>query len=400
VSSPTHVVKVTRLANGERFALLLDGRTRMPIAEITRYSVAVRRTKEGSVSTMVSDLRAIAVALSWAARSGVDIDRRIETATFFDHGELVSLKDALRERRRAQDEFAAAGSSAVVGSATHYSRCVYVRDYLAWRAERVIHRIHDPDRQRHAVDHLQAFKRAFSSLLPRSRELQREGLPEQVQQRFRQIIHPKHPENPFQEEHRHRNYALLLLYFELGVRLSEALVIKGRDLDLRPGKATVTIHRRADDPEDSRVDQPLTKTLPRIIPIGEELCVALTTYILQHRSRYPGAKKQPYIFVARSGRPIARRTVADMFQLLRNRCSELPSNLTAHVLRHSWNDRFSALADEQLLSAAEEMKTRSYLQGWRESSGTAARYTKRYTRQQAERHILELQRKSASGRVR
>jgi len=124
------------------------------------------------------------------------------------------------------------------------------------------------------------------TLLPSPKQHCREGLSPEAQARFRQVIRPDDAENPFQQEHRVRNYALLLLYFDLGVRLAEALVLKGADLNLSPSKPTVTIHRRADDPTDPRSDSPLTKTAGRILPIGEDLRKVLETFVLDHRRRY------------------------------------------------------------------------------------------------------------------
>ena len=392
--SPAYHVKIARLNDGERFALLVDGRTGLPVPETTRYSAVFRRSREGSVSTMVNELRAIAIAMNWVQHHGINLDQRVEGVHLFTQEELLSLRDALRAHQHAWES---ARCQLVVSSATHYQRCLYVRDFIAWRTERAIHRIHEPVQYRAANDRLAQFKRAFLTLLPSPKQRSREGLSPEAQARFREIIRPHHPENPFQRAHRERNYALLLLYFDLGMRLAEALVLKGADLNLSPNQPTVTIHRRADDPSDRRSDPPLTKTAGRILPIGEELRKALETFVLDHRRKYPGAKRTPFVFVSRTGNPIARRTVVDMFLQIKRRCPDLPPDLSAHILRHSWNDRYSELADELGMSEADEVKTRSYLQGWKETSGRAVTYTKRSTRRQADKHILELQRKSLRG---
>ena len=128
----------------------------------------------------------------------------------------------------------------------------------------------------------------------------------------------------------------------------------------------------------------------------------LVEWILHHRrdaQRYPGAKRVPYVFVARNGRPIAIRTVADIFAALR-RVPGLPPDLSAHMLRHTWNDEYSRLADETGMGEAEEMRTRNYLMGWKKHSTRSADYTKRHTREEAQKRSLQMQERSVRGKHR
>ena len=388
-------IKITRLRNGERFALLIDKRTGLPIAETTRFSGEFRRTKNGSVSTMAHELRAIAIAMAWAEARGIDLDERIGSSKLLAPHEVMSLTDALRlDQRPASTRW----TDGLVGSMTHYSRCLYVRDYLTWRAQRVNFRINDPQRTQVANDRLEAFRTSFDAILPRPQQIGREGVSHEVQARFLEVIHPAHPDNPFQAAQRARNYALLLLYYELGIRLSEALVIKGADLNLSSAPA-VTIHRRADDPTDPRVDPPLTKTRGRILPIGETLRAALDDLIMNHR-RGRAAKRTPYVFVSRTGQPISRRMVSNIMERLRDCFPDLPPQFTMHVLRHTWNDRFSELADELNMPESEEKGLRREAMGWGKNSEAAEDYTRHHTKKKADVAILELQNKSLAGRNR
>jgi integrase len=392
------------LESGERFALLIDRRTGFPLPETTRYSAVFRRTKEGSVSTMLNELQAIAMAMAWAECMGIDLNERIEGTRLFTSEEVLSLCNGLRERHGPGSAPAHGAPRAVVCAETHHARCHYVREYIAWRMTTVIHRLpNDDDRFFKARTRLDEFRNQVQSLMPKVRERARIGLPSELQDRFLEVIHPDGPHNPFQSVHRHRNHALLLLYYELGLRRAEPLVIKGADLNLSQIAPTVTIHRRADDPSDPRARQPLTKTAGRVLAISENLRAALETFILRHRSnprKYRNAKKTPFVFVARSGRPLSLNTVYDMFQVLRSRFPEFPADFSPHILRHSWNDRFSDLADGLGTPKEEEEQARNYLMGWKKTSTRAATYTQRSTRRQANEAILRMQKKSLSGRSR
>jgi integrase len=69
------------------------------------------------------------------------------------------------------------------------------------------------------------------------------------------------------------------------------------------------------------------------------------------------------------------------------------ASLHSHELRHTWNNRFSDYMDTQVDAPKpeEQERQRSYLQGWKPDSGTAATYTKRFTREKAIEAGLKLQ---------
>ncbi|HDS2804744.1 TPA: site-specific integrase, partial [Escherichia coli] len=64
-----------------------------------------------------------------------------------------------------------------------------------------------------------------------------------------------------------------------------------------------------------------------------------------------------------------------------------------HSLRHTWNRKFSERMDAMNEQVSEERQEqlRSYLMGWRDGSGTAATYNKRFIRQKGFEAALALQ---------
>jgi hypothetical protein len=176
---------------------------------------------------MEQELRAIALGLEWADRNGVNLDEPIGSVMLFTPEELVSLRDFLRVNRRA-------GALKPVHPVFHYNRCQYFRDYITWLTERVISRMPPEKRYVGASKKLQDFRKQLMQLLRRGSvgRSAREGLSKEVEARLREVIEPDHPDNPFRRKHRVRNHALILCYLELGVRLSEALVVKGTTLPL------------------------------------------------------------------------------------------------------------------------------------------------------------------------
>ncbi|WP_233161150.1 hypothetical protein, partial [Aquitalea sp. ASV11] len=77
---------------------------------------------------------------------------------------------------------------------------------------------------------------------------------------------------------------MLQLEFELGPRGGEVLGLKTRDVDFSVEPASLTIHRRHDDPEEPRTPAPATKTFGRLLLLDTKLRDLLDEWITRHRA--------------------------------------------------------------------------------------------------------------------
>ena len=205
------------------------------------------------------------------------------------------------------------------------------------------------------------------------------------------------PENPWKGEHTCvRNALLIRWFYELGLRRGEVLNVKITDIDFYSEELIVA--RRADDPEDPRKDQPLVKTRDRKIPLSPSLCKVTYEYITTTRRNSEGARRHPFLFIAMgTGLPLSLSAVNAVFTRLRKALPSEFDAVTPHVLRHSWNDRFSLVMDSARVSETEEERMRSYLMGWAPNSKTSATYTRRHIRLKAQQVALEMQAKQVDG---
>lgn len=232
-----------------------------------------------------------------------------------------------------------------------------------------------------------------------SREHARKGLTQKQQEALLEIIEPGSVSNPFSPELQVRNQLMVLLLFHLGLRAGELLALRVPDFDFQSN--TLLVARRHDNPNDVRTYQPVVKTVDRRIPLSESLMKAVFNYILEDRRKFPSAKRHDYLFVVHqggpfAGQPISLKGLAKLFQEIKASRPDLFRHLSPHVLRHTANDRLSALMDKSGVNPTEEEKMRSYLMGWKEGSGSAATYTRRHIEEKARKAALELQ-KSAQG---
>ncbi|EJM8830235.1 site-specific integrase, partial [Pseudomonas aeruginosa] len=98
-----------------------------------------------------------------------------------------------------------------------------------------------------------------------------------------------------------------------------------------------------------------------------------------------------------TGAPLSLSAVNVIFAELRNAFNGEFDAVTPHVLRHTWNDRFSDVMDKLKVSEAEEERMRSFLMGWAPTSKTSASYTRRHIRLKAQQVSLAMQSKQAEG---
>jgi integrase len=91
------------------------------------------------------------------------------------------------------------------------------------------------------------------------------------------------------------------------------------------------------------------------------------------------------------GQPLSLKSIDKIFVQLREACPGLPIALTSHVLRHTWNERFSEQAELLGLTDTVEEKARNEQQGWTDNSTSAATYTRRYVSRKGRNISLKLQ---------
>lgn len=219
---PGYHKRKIRLESGERFPLLINASTGLPCPWACRYSLAHHRTK--SINTGGGDIDSLCLLYDWAARNGIDLDQRIGSGNLFSMHEIEMLSDALRISRKAPREQNGKKVPRVVGANTHGN---YLRDVIAfvkWRVAHVTTALPVGDTRIPAIkERLDQNIRQMKSLISSEPQKKRVGLTEEQQAFFIKVIHPDHDLNPFARANRHRNYAVLLLLFEVGPRRADAV---------------------------------------------------------------------------------------------------------------------------------------------------------------------------------
>ncbi len=410
-------VKLLKLMSGERFPLLLDGRGR-PLFEPTVYALTELRSRNQATNTISSNLRSIQVFYLFLGLRGIDLSTRLSSGQLLSLGEVEDLTRLCRLPVEKLDtmlnDLAVSGSRSKAVSlekarmrlqvddqkevepAFAGTRMHYIRGYIEWLvSDRLAKHGLDKQVSDNLVSSLKRVLSAITARIPKGKQHgalnQREGLAPELVVELLRVVLPQSLDNPWQGEYaRQRNALIVHWLYYLGLRRGELLGVKVSDVDFRKG--TVTIHRRADDANDPRTNQPQSKTRAREIPLDDGLKSLTYNYVMNYRSSLIGAKKHEFLFCADlTGQPMSLPTLNKVFKVLRDKSPTLPDSLCPHVMRHTWNDRFSEEMDKRKTSEESEKKMRSYLMGWSETSGTAATYTRRHVRKKAQEVSLKMQ---------
>lgn len=411
-----YIVQTLMLVSGERLPILVDTRVGTPLFAPTIYSLTQLRGRNLAANTIKQELRHIMVLLLFLEQREINIEARIREGRILDLAEIESLANTCklhvadmvavptavsskparttsieRYRRRSST----ADPKTVVGDSAA-NRIRRIADYLSWLAKAQLLKI---PADNPAFLALEAKRQLVIEMLKaripdggsRNTFDARMGLAPETGARLLAVIAKSSPENPWSGEFtRCRNELIFRWLYSFGLRRGELLNVKVSDIDFR--KETVTVVRRADAPEDPRREQPAVKTRDRVLPIPSDLCRLTHEYVLAARRQWAGARKHEYLFVAdKTGAPMSLSALNKCFAFLRTRIPDLPDDLSPHVLRHTWNDNFSAAMDRNKTPEADEQKMRSFLMGWSETSGTAVNYTRRHVRQKANQLSLLMQ---------
>lgn len=421
---PQFAVKILLLASGERLPILINRSSGMPEFYPNLYAVTQLRQTNRAANTMKQTLHAIKLLLQFLYDFDIDLIKRIwKENRLFTMGEVDALVSCCRHYfldTQVPTKNVKARAPRVTHIRSHQpkrlvqprmvdslyaaNRIQTIHSYLTWLTSLRLFQFgpNDSKDRETLIHHQNEVLSRILARIPRTRgrnqDEQKEGLSEEVVERLLQVVDPMSLENPWKSEFcRIRNATMIYWLFKLGLRRGELLNVRIDDIKISSqsrsvdSKTKVNIVRRPDEIEDPRREQPYAKTLARRLTLDSELMKFTQKYILVRRN-LNGARKHPYLFVAdRTGEPLSLPSVNKLFQTIRLKVQDLSGDLHPHLMRHTWNDKFTKYLFEQGIGEAMGEQIRSYWMGWSPTSNSAKNYTRKARRELAQKASLAFQ---------
>src|SRR5690606_4700472 len=123
------------------------------------------------------------------------------------------------------------------------------------------------------------------------------SIPDNLFLKMLEIILPSSPDNPF-ESSRIRNYLIVSILAQSGIRRGALAKIKISDLMLHGTSDQIKIYRSSIDPTDTRIDRPNQKSKAHLATVHPSLMEQIKHYINHIRSEIPGTHAHDFIFVS------------------------------------------------------------------------------------------------------
>ncbi|WP_226501005.1 site-specific integrase [Pseudomonas sp. MWU16-30322] len=382
-------------SNGERLIVLVD-ELGMPLFYPTLYVTVHMRGRSLALNTIQSALSALKAMYAWQRYYNIDVESRFSSGELLLGHEIHSLRDFMQKPLADEDRGSVISISRrvrTVSKGNQYTRMSVIADYLGFLADQNLPTsVPSHDGIGRMVSLIKANRPKTSDKSNVSRE--DKYLDDAVLDTLEITLRPGSASNPVREYAvQVRNALMFAILRSTGLRRGELLNLKVEDIDF--GMNTMQVVRRPDSKGDARAYQPVVKTRERVIPLIPELADQIYNYVIRLRNKVPGAKKHGYLFITHKsggsqGLPLSNAGFGKFMGMLKN-IVEGNSDIHAHSLRHHWNYSFSKICEVQGITPQREEKIRSYLMGWSETSGTAATYNRRHTKEQASKAVLELQ---------
>lgn len=382
-----------RLDSGERYCIVTNKETGIPLYYPNLYLTTQFRNNGHALATIESKAVNITIFYRFLEKNDIDIETRILGGIFLSGGEIecmVSYLGGISELRNNINI-----GLGYVSKKTLRNRINSILSYITWLFDELL----QYDSSRHKTSFSKMIK-AIEVRRPRNHDNknnegnQNKTLTDDSVVSLMKLIDPQSPSNPFNPIVRNRNAIMIMTLIELGIRGGELLNIKVEDINFQ--KKRLCIRRRADEVSDPRLNQPLVKTLDRNLPLSEELVSRLMDYIIHDRKLHLKGKSE-FLFITYKPGPFQGKPLSiSGYQKIISKISlsdHLLKGFSGHKLRHTWNYDFSRLMDSQNQSERKQEVMREKLMGWKQGSGTASTYNRRFIEEQADEASIRHQKR-------
>lgn len=357
-------VEVINHPSGDQLPILLDD-DGLPVPMPSEFVLGRRAL---GTNTLVRNLRELTVLYDWMAREQIDLWGRISTGKAFTEAEL---RGGLIENLRRDHSKGRKVKRFVVTPNTFNQRLTTVRQYFALLFDLHLGSMpHDDIRYERIRDQkMRTISWLDSSFInaPPINASKQKGL---TLKQARFLVNCLDPESDqvFGRDPavRFRNYVSVMIMLNYGLRPGELLSLKVADIEFGAISA-IRITRRPPDQNDKRSPRPHIKRNGRVMLIDNPIFARhINEYIMKWRDvlEAKSDEESEYLILSDEGNPLSQPSLVQFFQLIRKRFpDELPANLSAKSLRHTFSSNMERVLREAGLDEGRREEALADLRG-------------------------------------
>lgn len=415
-------MKVSQYQVGVRRFVALVGEHEIPVRALANAFIYCEFLN-ASFSTKLRVAQELKITLDYFDSVSIDVEGRVAAGEFLTPSEISSFYGVMRLRR---DSFEIREKISVISkrldskkfrnavAASQFTNnkvdvettagrvrtlrkyITYLTDYfhgdrasqeLKHRQDRLVASLKEKERYKSA----KATKTTFSAV-----ELSEKVIPDKYYERFLEVIKPSSKDNPFNTS-KLRNYLILSVMSQTGMRRSEVCKIKISDCLFHGSGTLIRVYSTPDDPTDPRLSRPNKKTgRPHLTGIRPELMEEISFYVQHVRNNFEKAGQHDFLFVAEkdSRKTVGQPLTRGMINYILARVSRAVGfDINPHLLRHKWNERFSEKGREKGLDRGYLEDMRRNAMGWHPESDMGRIYNDKFEQMAAINLMLEHQEK-------
>lgn len=357
-----HIVKV-KLECGERLPMLLDGEG-LPIVAPCEWVLSRRHR---SLNTLSRNLQELIPLYAWLNEKHIDLFEQIRSARYWTEAFISSLLEKIRRTHRRGRKVV----KLAVRPDTTNKRIATVLRYLNWCFFVVLG---DRDLQAESkkqIEKVQAginksLLEAFMSPEPPQRGVKK-GLSDLQAGFLLNVLDPGSYKPGSSTHVCIRNFLIVGLMLLYGLRPGEVLSLRLNDVEFG-ALSNVNVRRRRPSAEDSRSRPASIKRAGRILVLDNpRFAKLMNDYAMHARElavRRAKGNRNSFFFLNRNGLPLSESSVQAIFKRVRSVYPDnLPSNLTAKSLRHTFTDNLYRQLRQQGVPQDEARAILMYLRG-------------------------------------
>ena len=352
-------VKVVTHPTGEQIPIILDNEG-LPVPAPNEYLLS-RRDK--STNTLVRNARELIILYKWLYSEQIDLRKKLTDPVSFNSAQINSvLVEQLRQDRE---------QSKAVSPITFNQRLTTVRQFINWYMSVLISQLpYSSNKFKSLSERKSVFNEWLSGSFisaPPSRKYLKKGLSEEESNFLMNILDPTSIHSFGNNEAvKYRNFISVGLMIYCGLRPGELLSLRVEDIAIG-SISSVSIVRRKPDLGDTRKPRPQVKRNGRLLPIENlELAKCLNEYIVDLREVLEDKSEleSDYLILSDEGEPLSQASITQFFHLLRDKYSQnLPENLSAKSLRHTFSSRMEIAMRQAGLSEQRRREALAHLRG-------------------------------------